>query len=176
MTEEKIPRRFLPRKCGRWVSVSGESDSLRTGVSAGSEAEADRLILGAFNRADVNLVVLSGYLRMVGPLTLDRYRNRVLNIHPALLPKYGGKGMYGRFVHEAVLRDNETISGASVHLVDEVYDHGPVVGQKSIPVYADDTVESLRNRVVAIEGDLFVETLRGIAARGLEAFQASVSP
>ncbi len=135
-------------------------------TTAGSEAEADRLILAAFACAEVNLVVLSGYLRMVGPLMLERYRGRILNIHPALLPKHGGKGMYGRFVHEAVLAAQETVSGASVHLVDEEYDHGPVLSQRSVPVLADDTVESLGKRVVAIEGELFVETLNEIASRG----------
>jgi phosphoribosylglycinamide formyltransferase 1 len=135
-------------------------------TTAGSEAEADRLIASAFERVEVNLVVLSGYLRMVGPLVLERYRGRILNIHPALLPKHGGKGMYGRFVHEAVLAAKDTLSGASVHLVDEEYDHGAVLSQRSVPVYPDDTVESLRDRVVAIEGKLFVETLGAIVARG----------
>jgi phosphoribosylglycinamide formyltransferase-1 len=133
--------------------------------TAGSEAEADRLIREALVQADVNLVILSGYLRMVGPLTLGRYRDRVLNIHPALLPKYGGKGMYGQHVHEAVLKNGDEVSGASVHLVDEEYDHGAVISQKTVPVHAGDTVESLRDRVVAIEGALFVETLKQIAAR-----------
>jgi phosphoribosylglycinamide formyltransferase-1 len=134
--------------------------------TAGSDAEADRSILDAFERAGVNLIVLSGYLRMVGPLTLARYRDRILNIHPALLPKYGGKGMYGRFVHEAVLAAKDDVSGASVHLVDEEYDHGPVISQKTIQVSPGETVDTLRDKVIAIEGALFVETLRQIADRG----------
>ncbi|HEX4199797.1 MAG TPA: phosphoribosylglycinamide formyltransferase [Caulobacteraceae bacterium] len=145
--------------------VAGRHISAR---SAGSEAEADRLIAAALAEAGVNLVVLSGYLRMVGPLTLARYQGRILNIHPALLPKYGGKGMYGRFVHEAVLSSGDAVSGASVHLVDEEYDHGPVVSQKTVPIVAGDTAETLRDKVIAIEGALFVETLQKIAARGGE--------
>jgi len=141
----------------------GEHISKKT---AGSDAEADRSILGAFERTDVNLIVLSGYLRMVGPLTLERYRDRILNIHPALLPKYGGKGMYGRFVHEAVLAAKEDVSGASVHLVDEEYDHGPVISQKTVQISPGETVDTLRDKVIAIEGALFVETLRQIADRG----------
>lgn len=136
--------------------------------TAGSENQADGLIVAALAEAGVNLVVLSGYLRMVGPLTLARYQGRILNIHPALLPKYGGKGMYGQFVHEAVLSSGDAVSGASVHLVDEVYDHGPVVSQKTVPVVPGDTVETLRDKVIAIEGALFVETLRKIAAAGGE--------
>jgi phosphoribosylglycinamide formyltransferase-1 len=136
--------------------------------SAGSEGAADREILAALEGAGVDLVVLSGYLRMVGPLTLGRYRNRILNVHPALLPKHGGKGMYGSFVHEAVLGAKDPVSGATIHLVDEEYDQGPVVSQKSVPVRPDDTVETLRARVMGIEGPLFVETLQAIVARGGE--------
>lgn len=134
--------------------------------TAGSEDAADREIAQALAAAGATLVVLSGYLRMVGPLTLKAYRGRMLNVHPALLPKYGGKGMYGRFVHEAVLAAGDRESGASVHLVDEEYDHGAVLAQRAVPVLAGDTVETLTARVVAIEGALFVETLQAIVARG----------
>jgi len=135
-------------------------------TTSGSDEAADAAIRAALSDAGADMVVLSGYLRMVGPLTLERFRGRILNVHPALLPKYGGRGMYGRFVHEAVLAAKDTVSGASVHVVDEVYDHGPVIGQKTVPVHPDDTAETLAARVVAIEGGLFVETLRQIAARG----------
>ncbi len=134
--------------------------------TAGSEEAADQQIATALAAAGADIVILSGYLRMVGPLTLARYRGRILNVHPALLPKFGGRGMYGRFVHEAVLAAKETMSGASVHLVDEVYDHGSVLAQKAVPVLPGDTPATLADRIVAIEGALFVETLKGIAARG----------
>jgi phosphoribosylglycinamide formyltransferase-1 len=134
--------------------------------TAGTDTAADAEIARRVSDAGADLIVLSGYLRMVGPLTLTRYRGRILNVHPALLPKYGGKGMYGRFVHAAVLAAKEAESGASVHLVDEVYDHGAVISQRTVPVHPDDTVEALSERVVAVEGALFVETLRDIVARG----------
>jgi phosphoribosylglycinamide formyltransferase 1 len=134
--------------------------------ASGSEEAADAAIGAALADAGADVVVLSGYLRMVGPLTLARFRGRVLNVHPALLPKYGGKGMYGRYVHEAVIAADETESGASVHVVDEVYDHGPVLSQMTVAVHPDDTAEALAARVVAIEGPLFVEALQAIAARG----------
>ncbi len=143
--------------------IAGRHISTKT---SGSDEGADRAIHDALGQADINLLILSGYLRMVGPLTLGRYHGRVLNIHPALLPKYGGKGMYGRFVHEAVLANKDAVSGASVHLVDEEYDHGALVSQKTVPIRPDDTVETLRDRVMAIEGGLFVETLQAITARG----------
>jgi len=86
-----------------------------------------------------------------------------LNIHPALLPKFGGKGMYGKFVHEAVLKAGETQSGCTVHLVDEIYDHGRILGQKVVPVYPDDTVETLSARVLEQEHKLYPEVLQKIA-------------
>ena len=135
-------------------------------TTSGSDEAADAAVGAALADAGADVVVLSGYLRMVGPLTLERFRGRILNVHPALLPKFGGKGMYGRSVHAAVIAAGETLSGASVHVVDEVYDHGPVISQKTVPVRPDDTAETLAARVVAIEGPLFVETLRQIVARG----------
>ncbi|HZC16311.1 MAG TPA: phosphoribosylglycinamide formyltransferase [Caulobacteraceae bacterium] len=151
-----------------FARANGVSERHISARTAGSDAEADRLIAAALVDAEVNLVVLSGYLRMVGPLTLARYQRRILNIHPALLPKYGGKGMYGHFVHEAVLSSGDAVSGASVHLVDEEYDHGPVLSQKTVPIVAADTVDTLRDKVIALEGALFVETLRTIVAGGGE--------
>ena len=95
--------------------------------------------------AEPDLVVLCGWLRWVRidpPL-----QGRVLNIHPALLPKFGGQGMYGERVHRAVLEAGETVSGCTVHYVDDRYDHGPTVLQRTVPVYADDTVDTLAARV-----------------------------
>ena len=82
----------------------------------------------------MDVVVLAGYMKMLGPAVLSRYEGRVLNLHPALLPKFGGKGMYGRRVHEAVLAAGESVTGATVHVVDAEYDHGPVVAQGEVPV------------------------------------------
>lgn len=125
---------------------------------------ADRKLADALVAAGADLVILSGYLRRLGPATLSAFAGRVLNIHPALLPKYGGEGMYGRRVHEAVIAAGETVSGASVHAVDGDYDHGPVLARIELPVLAHDTPESLETRVIAAEPGLFVETLRRITA------------
>ena len=84
--------------------------------TAGGDAATDRAICEALDKADVKWVVMSGYLRKLGPATLARYRGRILNIHPALLPKFGGKGMYGRNVHEAVLAAGDAVSGITIHL------------------------------------------------------------
>jgi phosphoribosylglycinamide formyltransferase-1 len=109
-------------------------------------------------------VILSGYLRKLGPLTLAAFDGRILNIHPALLPRYGGQGMYGRRVHEAVVAAGEHETGASVHLVDDEYDHGAVVAQIRLPVDPGDTAESIERKVMDAEPKLFLETLQKIAS------------
>lgn len=128
----------------------------------GSIEAADRAIADCLDRFGVNLVVLSGYLRKVGPETLRRYPGKILNIHPSLLPKHGGRGMYGQAVHESVLESGDKVSGATVHLVDDEYDHGAIIRQRTVPVLKGDTVENLKERVMAIEPDLYIATLQDI--------------
>jgi len=111
----------------------------------------------------VELIVLSGYLRRLGPATLARYGGRILNIHPGPLPDFGGHGMYGRRVHEAVLAAGVRESGVVIHLVDEEYDHGPALARRVVPVLPGDTVEDLEARVRAEEPGFFVETLQHLA-------------
>lgn len=129
----------------------------------GAEA-ADRAIAQAMQAADAELLVLSGYMRPIGPETLRCYKGRILNIHPALLPKHGGKGLYGRRVHDAVLAAGDTTSGATIHVVDGGYDTGPIVAQQEAPLAASDTVEDIERKVGAIEPKMFVRTLKRIAA------------
>jgi phosphoribosylglycinamide formyltransferase-1 len=128
----------------------------------GAGADVDRAIADALTQHGVDLVVLSGYLRKLGPAVLGRYRGRILNIHPGLLPRYGGQGMYGRHVHEAVIAAGEKRSGITIHVVDEHYDHGPVVAQREVPLEAGDTPERLAQRIQAQEPEFFVETLRRV--------------
>ncbi|MDB5483819.1 MAG: purN [Caulobacteraceae bacterium] len=125
---------------------------------------ADERLAAALRRAGADLVVLSGYLRKLGPATLQAYAGRILNIHPALLPSYGGQGMYGRRVHEAVVAAGEGETGATVHLVDDEYDHGAVVAQVRLPIEPGETAESVERKVMAAEPGLFVETLRRVAS------------
>lgn len=137
-----------------------------SGKTAGSAEAADRAIADALTGAGVTLLILSGYLRPVGPETLARFSGRILNIHPALLPAYGGQGMYGGRVHAAVIASGETETGCTIHLVDGQYDHGQVISQRRVAVDPGDTPETLAARVMAVEPGLFVETLREIAGRG----------
>ena len=131
-------------------------------TTEGSPEAADRAIAEAMETAGADLIVMSGYLRKLGPETLGRFEGRVLNIHPALLPRHGGQGMYGRRVHEAVLRAGDTVTGATVHLVDGEYDHGPLLLQAEAPVLPGDTVESLQARVMALEPQLYLQVLASI--------------
>ena len=108
------------------------------------EDNADEAIQTVLRDADTDLVVCSGYMKKIGPATLRVYPYKILNIHPALLPKYGGKGMYGDHVHQAVLDAKETESGATVHYVTDGIDEGPVIKQHVVPVSPDDTVATLR--------------------------------
>lgn len=110
-------------------------------------------------------VVLSGYLRPVGPQTLRAFAGRVLNVHPALLPAFGGTGMYGDRVHQSVLAAGMGESGATVHLVDEVYDHGPVLAQRRVPVLPGDGLAELRARVMTAEAEVLIEALRMVESR-----------
>jgi phosphoribosylglycinamide formyltransferase 1 len=125
-------------------------------------AAEDREILRVLRRHDVDTVVLAGYMKRIGPETLAAYRGRILNIHPALLPKFGGQGMYGKRVHEAVLRAGEKVTGVTVHTIDERYDTGPILNQCQVPVQEGDTADSLAERVLRHEHLLYVETLRKI--------------
>jgi phosphoribosylglycinamide formyltransferase 1 len=122
-----------------------------------------------------NLIVLAGYMKLLPPELIARFRSRILNIHPALLPKFGGEGMYGMRVHEAVLRAGESESGATVHLVDELYDHGTILLQKKVPVLPGDTAEGLAARVLDVEHELYPEVVRRIA-RGELILPASEVP
>jgi phosphoribosylglycinamide formyltransferase 1 len=123
----------------------------------------DQAMLDALRAHEVNLVVCAGYMRKVGPRVLAAFRGRVLNVHPALLPRFGGPGMFGLHVHEAVLASGERETGVTIHVVDEVYDHGPILAQARVPVLPGDTPEALQARVLETEHRLYPETLRRIA-------------
>ena len=123
----------------------------------------DRAVCEALDAAAVDVVLLAGFMKRLGALTLDRYRGRTLNTHPALLPKYGGPGMYGMHVHRAVLAAGDHISGASVHVVTAAYDAGPIVAQRAVSVDPGDTPETLATRVQVAERELLVDVLSGLA-------------
>lgn len=122
----------------------------------------DQAILDALLAHNIDIVVLAGYMKKLGDRVLQHYAGAILNVHPALLPKFGGQGMYGIKVHEAVLAAGETESGATIHLVTEEYDAGAIIAQETVPVLADDTPQSLAERVLKIEHGLFSSVLQKI--------------
>ena len=157
------------------ISNNSESMALQRARKAGVPAyhisaathpgtEEDREILRVLRRHGVDTVILAGYMKQIGPQALAAYRGRILNIHPALLPKFGGRGMYGKRVHEAVLNAGETVTGVTIHVVDDLYDHGRILAQCDVPVREGDTADSLAERVLEEEHRLYPETLRRIAA------------
>ena len=123
-------------------------------------------ILALLGRHTIDLVVLAGYLKKVPDAVVRAYRGRMLNVHPALLPAFGGAGMYGRRVHEAVLASGARITGVTVHQVDEQYDHGPIVAQWPVPVRPGDTAERLAARVLSVEHKLLPAAVAAFARRG----------
>jgi len=126
----------------------------------------DRAVLEAVRRVDATHILLAGYMKKLGPLTVRAFEGRVFNSHPALLPAFGGQGMYGDRVHEAVLAAGAARTGATVHRVTNDYDAGEILQQVEVPVLPDDDVSSLGERVRGAERDLVVAVLAGIALAG----------
>jgi len=125
-----------------------------------SDDDLTTSIIDALEKHHANFIALAGYMKMIDPRIIGKFRNRIVNIHPALLPKHGGAGMYGIHVHEAVIAAGERESGASVHVVDEEYDHGSVVLQKKVSVDPGDTAESLAEKVLKVEHEIYPEAIR----------------
>jgi phosphoribosylglycinamide formyltransferase-1 len=151
-----------------WARENGVPAVHLSATTTGSAEALDAAVAATLHGHGANLIVLAGYMRKLGPLTLAAFRNRILNVHPALLPRFGGHGMYGRFVHDAVLKSGESITGATIHVVDGEYDHGPIVAQAEVPILAGDTSDTLAARVQAKERELYPETLRKIASGAID--------
>jgi phosphoribosylglycinamide formyltransferase-1 len=157
------------------ISNNSDAGALRRARAAGVRAvhlsskthpepgALDAALIAALSADGVELVMLAGYMKKLGPGLLEHYRGRIINTHPALLPKFGGHGMYGLRVHEAVLRAGERQSGPSVHLVEAEYDTGRVLAQGEVPVEPSDTPETLAARVQERERRLVVSVLGQIA-------------
>ncbi|MDD4051072.1 MAG: phosphoribosylglycinamide formyltransferase [candidate division Zixibacteria bacterium] len=124
---------------------------------------ADDYLLDLLDRHQIDIIALAGYLKMVAPAIISRYRGRVVNIHPGILPKYGGKGMYGHFVHEAVVKAKEKETGVTIHIVDEIYDHGTVLACEKVPVFPEDTPDELAQRVLKVEHALYPRVLKELS-------------
>jgi phosphoribosylglycinamide formyltransferase-1 len=153
--------------------------SIPTLVLAPDSFDSETTYLETLQRAlatnTINVIALAGYMKKIPAALVQAYRHRMLNIHPSLLPAFGGPGMYGLNVHRAVVDRGVRWSGATVHLVDEQYDNGPIVLQKPVPVHQTDTPETLAARVLAIEHHLYPEALRLFAEGRIRVTDRKVS-
>lgn len=123
--------------------------------------EFSKIQLDSLQKHDIDLIVLAGYIKKITPKVVDKYRGKIINIHPALLPKFGGKGMYGKNVHEAVILAGEMQSGPTVHFVDEIYDNGEIIHQKKIDIdIGNDTAETLAKKVLQLEYLAYSEAIK----------------
>ena len=132
-------------------------------IASFDAADAGDQLLEILRRARVDLVILAGYLKRIPPKVVREYSGRILNIHPALLPDFGGEGMYGARVHEAVIASGAKESGVTVHIVNDEYDRGPIVAQWRVPVEADDTAETLASRILGVEHVVYPRVIEMVA-------------
>lgn len=163
---------FIPGKIRIVLSSKGDAYALERARKAQIETlvierknfsgdeEYSAVILKEVKARDIDLICLAGFLKKLGVNIVRAYRNKIMNIHPALLPEFGGSGMYGLNVHKAVLSSNNKYTGCTVHFVDEKYDHGQIILQEKIAVLENDTPETLAERVLKLEHKLYPEAVR----------------
>ena len=120
----------------------------------------EKKIIDLLNKENIDLVVLAGYLKIISPKFVEAFRNKIINIHPSLIPAFCGEGYYGKKVHESVINYGAKLSGATVHFVDEGADTGPIIMQKSVEVKFNDTPQSLSERVLKVEHEILKESVR----------------
>lgn len=141
-------------------------------TGSGMAGETENGMLDALREHEIDAIALAGYMKLVPAGVVTVYHGRIVNIHPALLPAFGGKGMYGMHVHRAVLESGARVSGATVHLADEVYDRGRIIAQEPVPVMTDDTPEGLAARVLRVEHSLYPRVVDHLSA----AWRAGLEP
>jgi len=129
-----------------------------------SDPSDGRALVALLAHHQIDLVALAGYLKRIPPDVTEPWRGRILNVHPALLPAFGGPEMYGARVHQAVIDAGVRVTGVTVHFVDAHYDHGPIVAQWPVPVWSDDTPTALAERVLRVEHRLYPEVVEAVAA------------
>jgi phosphoribosylglycinamide formyltransferase 1 len=159
-SQDRVPGLERAQRRGLPVIVLPRRAFVKDGVF--DQQSYTEILMRMISPVAVDLVVLAGFMSRLAPAIFDRYP--VVNIHPAILPRYGGSGMYGQRVHEAVLAAGECESGCTVHFVDPEYDHGPIIAQERVPVLQDDTPETLAERVQEAERELYPKAIGLIAA------------
>lgn len=132
-------------------------------IGDGEGRISNNKITSVLQNLDVDLIVLAGYLKLIPDELINNFENRIINIHPALLPSFGGKGMYGMNVHKAVFESSVKVSGASVHFVDKTYDTGKIIAQKCIDISDVKSAEEIAERVLTIEHQILPEVVKAFA-------------
>lgn len=127
--------------------------------------DLDEKIAKTFEEFNCDYIFCSGYMKIIGPKLVNAFKEKIVNTHPALLPsKYGGKGMYGRFVHEAIIKNNEKKSGVTIHFVNEKYDDGKIILKKELEILENESVDSLENRIKDLESLAIIEAFEKLLA------------
>ncbi|KAA3606894.1 MAG: phosphoribosylglycinamide formyltransferase [Calditrichaeota bacterium] len=139
----------------------GSENGIKTKAFKSSEfsEENENIVLDFLLENGIELIVLAGFLRKISATIIQKYSNKIINIHPALLPSFGGIGMYGKYIHEAVLKSGTQFSGPTVHFVNENYDEGPIILQETVPVLFEDSTDDLAKRVLEVEHRIFAKAL-----------------
>jgi len=177
---EQIKKGFIPASIELCITNNPEAGIIEIAEANGipvkicppndySDSHAfNQAILTALIEAEIDYIILAGYLKLIGRQIVDRYNNKIINIHPALLPSFGGKGMYGHHVHESVFNSGVKLSGATVHLVNNEYDAGPIVLQKSVSIEDAISDEEIAKRVLKIEHEIFPQAVKLLVEDRLE--------
>lgn len=151
----------VSNKANAGVLDIAKKNNIETYLIGNSKDDEERL-LGYLQKKNISFIILAGYLWKIPETVIRAYPSRIINIHPALLPKFGGKGMYGRRVHEAVLANREAESGITIHYVDEVYDNGEIIFQDRVQIHPDETAEGLAKKIQLLEHQHFPAVIRKI--------------
>lgn len=157
--ERLIPALVVCNKADAGVLDRAKRLGIKSLVIDNAQANDGAFLRALMQKHQIDFIVLAGYLRKIPPELIAAYPKRILNIHPALLPKFGGKGMYGDRVHEAVIAKGEAVSGITIHFVDEAYDEGDVVFQAQVKVEKNDTAASLAKKIHQLEYQYFPEVI-----------------
>ncbi len=142
-----------------WAENKGLKTACLNSKTYPDPAELDHAIAEKLQHHKINIVCCSGYMKLLGPRTIEAVDGQVLNIHPALLPKYGGKGMYGERVHQAVKDNGDTETGSTIHLINTKYDEGRILAQNKISISPQDSVSDIANKVKEAEPQFYIDTL-----------------
>ncbi len=145
-----------------WAENKGLKTAILNSTKHPDPADLDRAIAQKLEDNKINILCCSGYMKLIGPRTIKAVHGKLLNIHPALLPQYGGQGMYGRHVHQAVKDNGDTETGCTIHLVNDEYDEGQILAQKIVPVKAQDSVATIEQNVKDAEPQFYIDTIRRI--------------